>query len=296
MSTASAHLVIGGTGFIGSELCRTLANRGERVVSISKSGRAPAPNISSVAADLYRQSCPQDLIEQAGNVYILVGQNHASFDRDQELQLLMRLVHQLEHASARVHYFSSALVYGHTLKPAAESSSCNPVDSYSAFKLEAEQFLTNQLPPERLTILRLSNVYGTPQNRGFIGHLMTKLAEAQPHIALNGNGEQKRDYIFVDDLIHAIMAVVMKADENGTVNIATGTSYSLLEIISHVAEIAGRQINYDVTHRVIPEPQDSLICNQRLREVYEYADFTSLADGLAATLTRYQEFSDYDTR
>lgn len=283
------NVLIGGSGFIGSALAAQLLAKGEQVVSVSHSPEGDPRGVESVIVDLYQESCPSEVFEGADAVFILLGQKHQGFNPAQEKEILKNLVQPLKSLPAHVYYCSTALVYGETKVSAAESTPCHPIDEYSQFKLAAESILQGIIPADRLTIFRLSNVYGSPRNKGFIGLLMNKLAEPNPTIRLNGDGLQRRDFIFLDDLISAIITVVNSPQKSGITNISTGESPTLLEVVKLVGEISGKTISCECGTANNQEPRESLTDNTRLKELFGYCEFTPLKDGLTKTLQRYKE-------
>jgi UDP-glucose 4-epimerase len=284
------NLLIGGTGFIGSVLGQSLIAHGEKVVSVSNVSKGHSEGVTPMVIDLYQASCPQEVFDHADNTFILIGQIHKGFDADQEHQVLADLARGLKASQSRVFCFSTALVYGETPRPATESTPCEPIEEYSKFKLKAESLLQEHISSDRLTIFRLANIYGSTKNRGIIGVLMNKLMHPKPEITLNGDGQQRRDYVFIDYLIQAILAVAHKR-HHGIVNISTGTSHSLIEVVDLASEISHQTIDCQVTQIPINEPQNSLVDNTRLKTVCKYSEFTPLRQGLAKTLKRYQEDS-----
>lgn len=285
------NVLIGGTGFIGSALARELLNRGEEVVSISRSGQAIPEGVTPLALDLYAQSIPQDQLAGADTVFILLGQNHPGFDSTHEDHAITQLASNLQHTDADVFYFSTANVYGDTPEKATEETTPHPYDAYGRFKLKAEAILAAAIPTTRLTILRPTNVYGTPGNKGFIGLLMRKLADPAPAIELNGDGQQRRDFLFIDDLIQATLAIRNQPKHRGIVNVSTATSYSLIEVVELASKIAGKKIDYTVTHKPLNGPLDNQIDNTRLTQTYGYKAITPLQDGLIKTFQSYQEIN-----
>ncbi len=282
-------LLIGGTGFIGTNLSRALVTQGHQVVSLSLSGQGNPPGVIPVAHDLTTAPCPPELIQRADIIIVLIGQKHPAFQLEQETAVIRSLAQSMKPAKARVIYLSSTVVYGNTTFPATESTPYAPLDSYADYKVAAEKLLHENIPSNRLLILRLANIYGAPGNKGFIGLLFAKVIEQQPAIMLTGDGEQQRDYVFLDDLIHVIIALVNRPKRNGTINIATGTSYSLKEVVKLASEVAGYAIAYEVTHQPINEAQNSWVDNNQLRKMLENVNFTPLRTGLALTFERYQE-------
>lgn len=283
------HVLIGGSGFIGSMISRALINRGDTVTSISKSGDDSVSGVTSVAVDLYTTRCPDELLTVADTVIVLIGQTHSDFDAELEKQTLQQLANQLKDGQSRVYYASTTLVYGDATTPASESTPTRPIGAYSTFKVEAEAILRATIPSDRLTIFRFANVYGAPKNRGIIGLLMQKSNEASITVSLNDDGLQTRDYIFVDDLVSSILHIVDKPNESGITNVATGTTHTLIKVVDEVSNVLGRPIEYTVTHTPIEEPHDNRIDTHRLQSVFGVTKFTPLAAGLAITYSRYKD-------
>jgi UDP-glucose 4-epimerase len=281
------NLLLGGSGFIGSHIGRKLLAQGDQVTSISRSIGGVSPGVNSIALDFASDRCPQKVLESSDAILILLGQTYKDFDIKKEEQIITNLARQLQSTRARVFYFSTVMVYGDTAAPAAEIAPLQPQDSYGKYKVTAEEILRNTLEAKRLTILRLANIYGSKGNKGFIGLLLNKIQEERPFIQLNGNGQQTRDYVFIDDLVNALVTIINAPGSFGTVNIATGKSYSLIETIDLVSEVTGKKIEYHITHRSVDEPQNSHIDNRTLRDVYGYDRFLSLGEGLAKTVKRY---------
>jgi UDP-glucose 4-epimerase len=283
-------VVLGGTGFIGSELVRALVARGDNVVSASRSGKTDIPVVHGLALDLQHENCPQAILNDSDDIYVLIGQISADFDRTTWANALQRLAIALKSCSARVIYFSTVHVYGHTPTPANEQAPCAPMDDkgYGAFKLESEGILKDHIAPERLTILRLTNIYGTPKNRGFINFVLRAALSGQD-VKLNGDGQQQRDYLLLDDLVKIVAGPVRdRTDLHGIVNLATGTAYRNEEVVQLAQAVSHKPIAYTILHNQVNEPQDTLLDNTRLREMYGVTTFTPLKEGLALTLARYQ--------
>lgn len=283
----TTNLLIGGSGYIGSALAPALAAKGVAVISLAKDAVTAVPGVETVVCDLGRQPCPPEVIGRADNIFILIGQIGPDFNKTEELATLARLAESLKSAKAKIFYFSSALVYGDTKQPADETAPVAPIDDYARYKLEAEAVLTKLIPAERLVVFRLSNIYGARKNRGIIGLVMNELVNEKPSINLNGDGHQQRDFLYRDDLVGAILAVAAKPAASGVVNLSTGRSYSLIEVVELIAKISGRPIAYHVTHRQLNEVKSNLVDNHQLQRVYGFNKFTTFEDGLTATLAAY---------
>lgn len=285
------NLLIGGSGFIGSALAMALAKSNEKVVSVAR-GKGDVPGVEYISADFHTETLPQSLLDRAENVFVLIGQIGPNFDAEAEKRILTKLVKTLSTGKQRVFFFSTVLVYGNRTSPVDEKVPCHPIGVYPQFKLAAEGTVQDLIPEERLVILRLANVYGSPKNRGFIGLAMQKVtnpADKTP-LTIHGSGQQRRDYILIDDVVRAVLAVKSESRGFGIINIATGKSYSLLELISILSRVSGQKIPYDFSEGR-PEAETVLVSNKKLREEYGYKDFASLEDGLRKTFDRYRKES-----
>lgn len=285
------NILIGGTGFIGSALARELIKRNKEVISIARPGGGDIAGVEYISTHLESDPLPRPLVDRAENVFILIGQAGPSFDTEKEEKLLRRVVTPLVKGTQRVFFFSSVLVYGDTPKPADEQSPCRPVGEYPKFKLASEAILRDLIPPERLIIFRLGNVYGSPKNRGIIGLAMKKVVAPSDNapLLLNGNGRMRRDYIFLDDVVGAVLAVAGQNDGVGTVNVATGRSVSSLDVVKIVSKVAAHTIPYQLVDNKPDEAGVVLVSNRHLVKDYGYQHFTGFEDGLRETLSRYGE-------
>lgn len=287
---SDVNLLLGGTGFLGTALASTLVARGEPVVSVSRSGQGRVAGVTEQVLDLGRQDIPETLLRRARSIYLLVGQIRPDFAAEEERQLLLRILEQLRHSSGRVFFCSSTLVYGHCSAPASELTPPHPIGEYPRFKWASEQLVSEFLGKERGVVVRLGNVYGTPQNRGFVGLAVeAALSLARPPLAIHGSGQQRRDYIFIDDVVGAMVAVRDHAEVRGTVNIATGTSYTLLELLDVLSRVTGQPVRSVREAPHTGDPAAILVDNHRLQAECGYRTFVPLDEGLRQTVARYQK-------
>ena len=283
------NLLIGGTGFIGTPLSQALADRGKPVVSLNRSGKGTVAGVEYISHDLGGNTVPSSLLDQATNIFVLSGQIGPDFDPIRERHILEQLLKRLSTGTQRIFFCSTALVYGNCTVPANETTPCKPLGAYPRFKVAAEQLVRQYIPEFRRSILRLSNIYGTPKNRGFIGHAIQALLDTEPRpLTLNGNGQLARDYIFIDDVIRAMIRIMDSPNGTETINIATGTSHTLQAVVDELSIVGDKQLPYTVTSEMPDEATAVLISNQRFQQLYGPLPFTSLHDGLRQTLDRYR--------
>jgi UDP-glucose 4-epimerase len=284
------NVLIGGTGFIGAALAEALVKNGEEVISVSRSGCGNVSGVRYEACDITDTEKLSGIIGQGEDIFILTGQVGPGFDAEKEKDNLMGIAGILvRFPGKRVFYVSSAYVYGNTDSPANEAHPCHPIESYSKFKFEAERLLQESLPDIVLTIVRLANVYGSPKNRGVIGLAMRKLFESDGKpLVINGDGSQKRDYVFLDDVAEAMVAIKRKSGASDTVNIANGESIPLLRVLGMISGISGKEIPFEVSNIFPDEIRDMYVSNRKLAEVYGYEPETPFEEGIRKTIKRYE--------
>jgi len=144
----------------------------------------------------------------------------------------------LEHCKkigARIIFASSAAVYGNLRPPIREDSEFQPISHYGFTKLMGEQMCRYYSFNHGIKslILRIFNPYGPSQKPGFlIPDILSKLNDKE--IVL-GNPHPKRDFIYLDDVVEAIIKSI-DSEAEGTINIGTGKSYSVEEIAKMITD------------------------------------------------------------
>ena len=234
--TRQAVLLLGGEGFIGSALAQALRQQGETVYVVGRNNRG---NL-------------EDWLPLCGTVlHLASGSTPGSSARNPGLEaaniaLTLRLLELLQaYPSVHLVYFSSGgTVYGNPAQiPVHEDSTIAPLSFYGAGKAAQEAFC--QAARGRglaVTIVRPSNAYGPGQSlrQGF-GLVRTMLEHArqgtQPEIW--GDGEAVRDYIFIDDLIQAVLGLVRLPHDSGTYNLGSGVGHSINQVRALVEQACG---------------------------------------------------------
>lgn len=145
--------------------------------------------------------------------------------------------------TGRLVLLSSASVYGEPVRlPVPEEAPLSPVNPYGRFKRAVEAGLAELLPAERLTVLRLANVYGTARDlsrRRVAAVILDALLNGRPFETF-GDGTSRRDYLHVDDLCRAVAAA--RAGP-GVMNIGSGAGTSLNALIAACEAVAGRRLD-----------------------------------------------------
>ncbi len=192
----------------------------------------------------------------------------------------------------RVVFASSGTVYGNQpMQPVKEDAIPNPRSPYAVSKLAAEYYVKTigSLWGIETVCLRVFNAYGpgqrspavhTPVIPGFL-----RQAWENGTIVVHGDGKQTRDYIYIDDVVNAMMAAAEAPEINQlTLNIGSGSETSIQELVHEVLEVTGG--NPEVVNNPRNEGGLSRLCADisLAREKLGYAPKVTLQEGLKRTL------------
>jgi UDP-glucose 4-epimerase len=189
----------------------------------------------------------------------------------------------------KVIYPSGIVVYGNPqYLPVDENHPTNPTDFYGASKLSVENYL-KILSAEQgfpLTILRIASVYGPgfEANCAIPNFIKSILKDESPLIY--GTGAQKRDYIFVGDVIDACM-LSLKKEVTGTLNIGSGQSVTIKEIAEHLIKISGKDLN--IKYITKEHGIDELYLDITKAKKLGFSPKTELEEGLRKMYKWYKE-------
>jgi len=312
----SIYIVTGGAGFIGSRLATRIGQAGHEVrvldSLVSDAARerartlAQAPHVEVIQGDIRDPDVCRRVLEGAD--FVLHHAGEASVQRsiaDPAGCAAVNIggtINLLEAARAagtikRFVFASSCAVYGDTPGAAKhEASPADPLSPYASSKLAGEYFCRNffRLHGLQTVSLRYFNVYGPGQDpagdyASVIPKFLTAIARGEAPI-LYGDGDQSRDFIFVDDIVEANLRAVGATRGVGgrVVNIGSGQSASLKTVLQKLGEIGGRKVEAE---RRPPRPGDLKHSRADIAAAAGLLQFTPsvpLSDGLARTLHWYQ--------
>ena len=300
-------IVTGAAGFIGSHLSASLLDHGDEVVGIDcfTDYYSPRRKEANVAALLDRDgfvlnrldllSAPLDsLFESADVVYHLAGQPgvRASWGPEfvpyvkRNVLATQRVLEAARDASVwKVVYASSSSVYGNAeTYPTVETLRPQPVSPYGVTKLAAEHLCELYRYDGLPTVsLRFFTVYGPGQRPDMAFSRLVDCAMTGQPFLLYGDGEQSRDFTFVDDIVNAVRLSAL-SPWTGVANIGGGSRTTMNRVIDLVSGLA-RSVDVvrlpvqrgDVRHTAA----DTTVA----REAFGYAPTVPLEEGLARMVT-----------
>ncbi|MBL8471955.1 MAG: NAD-dependent epimerase/dehydratase family protein [Rhodocyclaceae bacterium] len=298
-------LVTGGAGFIGSHSVDALIGTGARVrvldnFSSGKRDNLPAesPQLEIVAGDIRDLATVERCTGGITHVLHLAAQVSVAASVSQPLNsasvnvagFLNVLEASRKAGVQRLVYASSAAVYGAPRRlPLDEAAPTAPLSPYGLEKLINDQYaeLYRDLYGQSNCGLRYFNVYGPRQDphspySGVISIFAQRLRAGAP-ITINGDGQQTRDFIFVGDVARANVAA-LQCDTPGVVNIATGRSVTLLDLVGALATTTAKPPQVEHGPPRDGDIRYSAADNTRLVSDLRCCEFVPLERGLYALM------------
>lgn len=249
------NLILGAAGFIGTNLMLDLLkNKNNSVTAIDIKKEYflvkdihEYQNINIIESPMDETTDFVDLIKDHDVIYHLVStifpatsNQHIAEELTSNIAMTAHLLDAcVENKISKVVFISSGgTVYGKNVScPIGEMAQTNPVNSYGLQKLTIEKLLYvyNQMSGLDYRIIRLSNPYGPYQRPdGILGAATTFTYKALMNeaVTIYGDGSVIRDYIYIEDAIHAILNIVESDDEYKLYNVGSGTGTSINELLS----------------------------------------------------------------
>jgi UDP-glucose 4-epimerase len=264
----STFVVTGGAGFIGSSLCDRLLAEGKRVVAIDDLSKGRIANLAEArgygqqfnfynldirAQDLgvvLQRHSPEVVMHLAAQASVPVSVRDPLLDASVNVLGLLNVLESATAAGVRKVVFaaSGGTLYGQPRKlPVKETArrTARPVSPYGISKKVAEDYLTlyRRARGVDFTALALGNVYGPrqdPHGEAGVVAIFSRAMLAGQSPTIFGDGEQTRDYVFVDDTVHAFSLAAAEGSASGqVVNVGTGIESSVNRIYHLLAKAAG---------------------------------------------------------
>lgn len=287
-------LIIGGNGFIGTNLGLWLLKNGYNVQSFDMRGPAQVtPGIRYIEGDFFDDYTLAHVVEGVDCVVhalstVNPGNSNSKYEQGYARDLLqsVRLCEMLIPTHTRMIFLSSGgTVYGvQNQQPIQEDALPRPINHYGNIKLCIENTLRtfNVQAGTDFRIARISNPYGPGQDFhkgvGFIDASLKQMLRGEP-LEIWGDGENVRDYIYIEDVCAMLGALVEYEGSNDVFNISSGCGASQNQIVELIQGLG-------IRGRVIYKPARSVdvrcvtLDNTRIKNIYK-KDMRSLREGIA---------------
>jgi len=305
----TTFLVTGGAGFIGSHLCDRLLAEGHRVVAVDDLSTGRIANLSEargygneftffnmdVRADgllsLFERHRPEVMMHVAAQAAVSTSVEDPVHDAAVNVMGLLNLMECCVKTGVRkvVYAASGGTLYGEPRKlPVKETAIGRPVSPYGISKKVGIDYLAyyEREHGVAFTALALANVYGPRQNpdgeAGVVAIFASRMLVGQTP-TIFGDGNQTRDYVFVDDVVHAFALAAGRGDGR-LVNVGTGLETSVNGLSRLLAALSGFTGQPAQGPARPGDLRRSALDPSLAEEVLGWRPWTHLEDGLGETV------------
>jgi UDP-glucose 4-epimerase len=296
-------LVTGGAGFVGGAVVRRLVGAGAIVTVLDDlfTGLAETvlDDVRFVEGSVTDEALVNRLVGEADLVFHMAARNIIASTRNPRDDFatniggtLNVLMAAREAGTQRVVYTGSTSVYGNPRTiPINEDDPIVPLSPYATSKLGGEHYClafaeSYGLP---VSVVRYSNVYGVGQrpDNPYCGVVSKFFASAYTGgtLSIHGDGQQTRDFTYVDDAVDAtLLAGVAPRAEGEVFNVGTGIETSINELAMLVGVAAGREVDIEhIDRRDIDNIRRRVVNIEKARRMLRWAPQVSLDRGLELT-------------
>ena len=250
------YIITGGAGFIGSHLARHLVGRGDSVGIIDNLSTGNISNLDDITdkvsfhkINILDYDSLEGIIKNTDGIF-----HHAALVSVPESFLKQKLytdvnvkgTENIFKVAKKFHiktvFASSSSVYGNTKNiPTPESEKLVPINPYGMTKLEAENLARDYSKYCDIVGLRYYNVYGNTMissGMGVISQFYQNMQRQRPPV-IDGNGEQLRDFVHIQDVVHATISAMEKNTGSIFLNIGSGTAISIINLAKLFIKYSG---------------------------------------------------------
>jgi UDP-glucose 4-epimerase len=303
-------LVTGGAGFIGSHIVDALLAAGHEVAVVDDLSRGRREQVNAAARlrvldirdpalqEVVREERPEVVFHQAAQIDVRRSISEPLLDTEINVVGTVNLLQACVAADVRRVVFASSggAIYGDTEQiPTPEEHPAMPASLYGAAKLCAEAYggVYAQLYGLEFVPLRYANVYGPRQDphgeAGVVAIFARKLLGGDGTPVINGDGTQRRDYVYVGDVVHAnLLAALADASALGPYNVGTGRETDVNQLFAMLRDACGVAAEPEHGPAKPGEQRRSCLDASRAQRLLGWSPHVSLWDGLRTTVDYFR--------
>ncbi len=301
-------LVTGGAGFIGSHIVDAYIKAGHNVTILDNLSTGRMTNLNS-KAQFFQMDIREFAIDKIfdDSKFDVVNHHAAQMDVrksvldpifDSSINILgtLNVLENCKRTGVKKFIFASTggAIYGEQdYFPADEAHPQRPLSPYGITKSAVEKYLFyyEKVWGMQSTILRYANVYGPRQNpHGEAGvvAIFAKKMLADEQVAINGNGEQTRDYVFVHDVVRANL-LALNQTSSDIFNIGTGIETTVNQIYTTMESALGQRCQSAHAPAKAGEQLRSVLSFEKIKTALGWQPTVPLRQGLEATVKYFKE-------
>ncbi|MEM4590210.1 MAG: NAD-dependent epimerase/dehydratase family protein [Candidatus Micrarchaeia archaeon] len=297
-------LVTGGAGFIGSNLVDALIRKKHEVIVLDNLSTGKIENINKKAVfynidlrdilklkSLFEKERPEIVYHLAAQINVRRSIKDPFYDESVNIAGSLNLLECCkDYGINRIIYSSSGgAVYGEPNKlPAPEEHEIKPLSHYGASKFAVESYLSvyNSIYGLDYITLRYANVYGPRQD--FLGEagviaIFIKNALIGEPLTIFGDGNQTRDFVFVNDVVNANVLSLNYRGNFRIFNIGTGIPTSINQIAKEIEKTIGKKITIIRGEAIKGEVRDTYLDIGRAKRELGFLPLVSISEGIRLT-------------
>ena len=285
-------LVTGGAGFIGSNLALELERQGHEVVVVDNLLSGNKNNLNVFKGKFIELDVSEnfDLNEKFDVIFHQAAITDPRYPNDDEtynknIEGFKNIVSLAKKDNAKLIYASTAGLYGNGLVPMKEDQEKELLSAYGKSKLEMDKISSSLFDKMHIIGLRYFNVFG-PREK-YKGHAASMIYHLGRQIKAGKNprifkfGEQKRDHIYVKDVVKATINAVNA--KSGIYNVGTGVATNFNDLIKVLNEVLGKNLKpkyFDMPYDKKTYQSDTLADTMKAEKILGFEAKWSLKEGI----------------
>ncbi|KAF6245787.1 NAD-dependent epimerase/dehydratase family protein [Nitrosopumilus sp. b2] len=280
-------IILGSSGFLGRALISKL-----ELKKIKFKGMVKQKNKIKrkyFFGDITKENFLEKHISDNDIIINLIGQNNKDTSKlfEQNVKGAFNLLNSIiKKKNIKVIFASTIMLYNENVKnPSKESDTINPTTNYQIVKALTENIyhFYSKIFGIDVTVLRFSNVYGPNKKTGIISNCLKSIKKNKP-ITIDHNGNQVRDFLYIDDAIESIIKSISSHTKGyNLLNISSGTGIQIKKIIGMIEDVSKKKIPVNFTSEKF-DKKNLVANNIKAKKLIKFTPKTDIHEGLGQTI------------